>query len=311
METVRQSFDLHTDAEVTLEVNPNAVEEAYFAELRQSGVNRLSVGMQSAHEAELRLMARDHRADRLPRVINAIRSAGFDNFSLDLIFALPDQTLTAWQHSVQTAIELGPQHLSMYSLELEDGTPMTREVQRGRLPLPDEELAAEMYEAADHLAQRAGIYQYEISNWAKPGHECRHNLQYWRYGPYLGIGAGAHGFIDGIRYQNVRAIPHYIERSRHSVGANTPYPLTATVEHYEAISPAAAMLEYLFTGLRLVRDGVRYSDFAARFGVTLESVYGAALETLLGQGLLISEGDVLKIAPQARLISNRIFYALA
>lgn len=309
LQTCQIAFQILSEAEITLEVNPFSVTDGYFERLRAVGVNRLSIGMQSAHAHELRLMARDHDVEAILRTVRAARAAGFENLNLDLIFALPYQTLAMWQESLQAALELQPQHLALYALELESGTPMTRDVERGRLPLPDEDLAAEMYELADAMLAQHGLLQYEISNWARPGWECRHNLQYWRNLPYLGVGAGAHGYADGIRYAVVRPIPRYIALAC-AQEAPMPFPFTASVEWHERIDPPTAMLEHLFTGLRLVRQGVRESEFQARFGVALSDVFGAQLQKLRDQGLLCYENDTWRLTPSARLISNRVFAAL-
>jgi oxygen-independent coproporphyrinogen-3 oxidase len=309
LQTCRAAFQISPEAEITLEVNPLSASDAYFARVRAAGVNRLSIGMQSVHRSELRLMARDHDADAVPRTVRAARAAGFENINLDLIFALPYQTLGMWLESLQAALALQPQHLSLYALELESGTTMTRDVERGRLPLPDDELAAEMYEAADELLAQHGLLQYEISNWARPDWECRHNLQYWHNLPYLGVGAGAHGYADGVRYAIVRPIPRYIALAS-AQDAPLPFPFTASVEWHERIDAQTAMLEHLFTGLRLVRQGVRDSEFKARFGVALSEVFGEPFAKLRAQGLLQHEGDAWRLSRSARLISNRVFAAL-
>jgi oxygen-independent coproporphyrinogen-3 oxidase len=309
LQTCRAAFQISPEAEITLEVNPLSASDAYFARVRAAGVNRLSIGMQSVHRSELRLMARDHDADAVPRTVRAARAAGFENINLDLIFALPYQTLGMWLESLQAALALQPQHLSLYALELESGTAMTRDVERGRLPLPDDELAAEMYEAADELLAQHGLLQYEISNWARSGWECRHNLQYWHNLPYLGVGAGAHGYADGVRYAIVRPIPRYIALAS-AQDAPLPFPFTASVEWHERIDAQTAMLEHLFTGLRLVRQGVRDSEFKARFGVALSEVFGEPFAKLRAQGLLQHEGDAWRLSRSARLISNRVFAAL-
>jgi oxygen-independent coproporphyrinogen-3 oxidase len=309
LQTCRAAFQISPEAEITLEVNPLSASDAYFAQVRAAGVNRLSIGMQSVHRSELRLMARDHDVDAVPRTVRAARAAGFENINLDLIFALPYQTLGMWLESLQAALALQPQHLSLYALELESGTAMTRDVERGRLPLPDDELAAEMYEAADELLAQHGFLQYEISNWARSGWECRHNLQYWHNLPYLGAGAGAHGYADGVRYAIVRPIPRYIALAS-AQDAPLPFPFTASVEWHERIDAQTAMLEHLFTGLRLVRQGVRDSEFKARFGVALSEVFGEPFAKLRTQGLLQHEGDAWRLSRSARLISNRVFAAL-
>jgi len=303
--TCRRVFDVRADAEISMEANPTLLTEDYLEQVRASGVNRLSIGMQSAQPGELRLMRRDHAVESVPHTLSQARKAGFNNVNLDLIFGLPDQSLDQWTESVEAALSLSPDHLSMYALELEENTAMTINIERGKLHSPDEDLTAQMYETADALASEAGFGQYEISNWAKPGHECRHNLQYWTYGDYLGVGAGAHGFASGLRYQVVRSLRQYIERARLQE-APLPFPFTAAVDHHEIIDQRAAMSEYLFTGLRKVQEGVTLSDFERRFGIPLVTAFGPAIERLTMQGLLTRVGDHLRLTPAARLISNRV-----
>jgi oxygen-independent coproporphyrinogen-3 oxidase len=306
IDTIRRSFSVQADAEITLEVNPGSIDAAYFVALRETGVNRLSIGMQSAHDSELRLFQRDHGVDAVPITVERARAAGFDSLSLDLIYGVPNQTLAMWETSVKAALAIKPDHLSMYSLQLEDGTPLTKQVQRGLLVKPDDDLAADMYELADNLVTTAGLSQYEISNWARLGHECRHNLQYWRNLPYLGVGAGAHGYAAGLRYEVVRPIPKYLELAAQSDPA-LPYPLTSTVERSEPIDASASIAEHMMTGLRLVREGIDLADFEQRFGVSLMHMYGDVIERFIGYGLLRLDDTALHLTPAARLVSNQIF----
>jgi oxygen-independent coproporphyrinogen-3 oxidase len=303
--TCRETFEVLPDAEISMEVNPTAADVAYFEAVREMSVNRLSIGMQSAQPDELRLMLRDHAPDAAPRVVDAARRAGFTNLNLDLIFGLPDQTMDSWMRTVCAALALQPDHLSMYSLELEPNTAMTVKIERGKLAEPDDDLTADMYEAADELVTEAGFAQYEISNWARPGFECLHNMQYWRYLPYLGVGAGAHGFVEGIRYEVVKRPRAYIARAL-SPHPPTLFPLTATVESYLAVDTSEAMAEYVFTGLRMVRAGISATAFYRRFGRPIDMVYGRQIARLVGEGLLSREGDIIRLSRSARMISNRV-----
>ncbi|HRE25055.1 MAG TPA: radical SAM family heme chaperone HemW, partial [Anaerolineales bacterium] len=212
LDAIRASFHLAADAEITLEANPGTVTRDYLFGLRALGVNRLSFGVQSTHPHELRLLDRMHLFGDAAQAVSWARAAGFDDLNLDLIFALPHQTLDRWRQTVERTLALGPDHISAYALSLEHGTPMRAWVYRGLLPLPDPDVAADMYLLADELLVRNGFEQYEISNWSRPGRACRHNLQYWRNEPYLGFGAGAHGYAQGQRYANVLAPTAYIER---------------------------------------------------------------------------------------------------
>ena len=179
--------------------------------LRQAGFTRLSFGVQSFHPVELRLLERIHAVFDVLDAVRWARKAGFENLNLDLIYGLPEQTLSRWQESLRRAVDLAPQHLSLYALTIEHGTPFGRWAARGLLPVPDPDLAADMYEAASDYLAVQGYQQYEISNWSKPGFQCQHNLTYWRNQPYLGFGAGAHGCANGLRISNVLRIKTYLE----------------------------------------------------------------------------------------------------
>jgi oxygen-independent coproporphyrinogen III oxidase len=305
LDSVRESFHLLPDAEITLEANPGSVDGAYLSALRETGVNRLSLGMQSAHAHELQMFARQHGVEAVSRTVSEARRAGFDSLNLDLIYGVPNQTMSMWRDSLDAALSLSPDHLALYSLQLEEGTPMTKWVQGGNLPAPDDDLAADMYELADERLNAAGLAQYEISNWAIPGKECRHNLQYWRNLPYLGVGVGAHGYANGTRYEIVRTIPRYLELANAQTEP-MPFPFTATVEKHTPIDPDAAMSEHMMTGLRLIREGISVSAFEARFGVPIDSVYGEALDRLIGWSLLTRNEDTIRLTPRARLISNQV-----
>jgi oxygen-independent coproporphyrinogen-3 oxidase len=257
-------------------------------------------------------------------VIDAVhwaRAAGFDNLNLDLIYGLPEQTLQTWQTTAKRILDLNPNHISAYALTLEHGTPFGRWSKRGLLPLPDPDLAAEMYEWAGEIFEPAGYLQYEISNWAKPERECIHNLQYWRGLPYLGLGAGAHGYANGCRYSNVLRIKTYIDRltSLDSQFSNLQFPLSpATVNHHRQ-TPRDEMSEYMMTGLRLTREGIAASAFRQRFGSELKDVYQKEIAELVRLGLLewhkeTSEAprngeasEVLRLTSRGRLLGNQVF----
>jgi oxygen-independent coproporphyrinogen-3 oxidase len=304
------AFDLARDCEITLEANPGTVDGAYLAGLRALGVNRLSFGVQSAHAWELKLLDRLHTFDDVIQAVALARAAGFDRRSrglnLDLIFAVPHQALPRWQASVRRVLALAPEHLSLYALSLEHGTPLRAWVYRGLLPMPDSDLAAEMYLWASEALAAAGYAQYEISNWAfHPSFACRHNLQYWRNQPYLGFGAGAHGCAAGWRYSNVLAPRAYIERLE--TGDAQAFPFSpATVERI-AVTPADALGETMMLGLRLLPDGVGAAEFEARFGRGLDEVYGRQLRHLSALGLIMWDARGARLTPEGRLLGNRVF----
>ncbi len=306
LNTCRQAFAVTPDVEATLEINPGSIDHEYLHRLRETGVNRLSVGMQSAHAQELKLFARQHGIEAVARTVDDARQAGFDNLSLDLIYGAPHQTLAMWRESVAAALALRPDHLSMYALGLETGTPMARWVERGWLPTPDDDLAADMYELADEMARAAGLDQYEISNWAKPGFACLHNLQYWRNEPYLGVGAGAHGYAANIRYEIVKPIQRYIDLATRQ-DAPLPFPFTPTIERHDVIDTSGAMAEHMMTGLRLIEEGISVEGFHRRFGLSIQQVYGGVLDWLTQYDLIRQDGDLLRLTPRARLLSNQVF----
>jgi len=206
----RDAFAVDAEAEITLEANPGTLEYGHLDRLRAVGVNRLSMGAQSFDPALLKWMGRIHSPEEIEIAFRAARVAGFDNVNLDFIFALPGQSLATWQDTLERAIALGPEHLSLYSLIVEEGTPLFTWVKQGRVHEADEDLAADMYEYAEARLATAGYRQYEISNWATPDHACQHNLTYWRNLPYIGLGAGAHGSFADHRYVEARGVRDYI-----------------------------------------------------------------------------------------------------
>ena len=306
LKTVAAHYELLPGLEATLEANPGTVSLDDLKGLRRAGLNRISFGVQSANPEELRMLERAHT---YPEVINAVswaRQAGFDNLNLDLIYGLPEQTLARWQKTVESVLTLRPEHLSLYALTLEHGTPFGRWASRGLLPLPDPDLAAEMYEWSAERLAAAGYAQYEISNWALPGRECRHNLQYWRNGDYLGLGAGAHGYAGGVRYSNVLRIKTYIQRLE-QIGNALEFPLSPATVNQHHNSRFEDMQETMMTGLRLTHEGIRASAFRERFGEELEDVFGKEIKELLGYQLLEWAGERLRLTVRGRLLGNQVF----
>lgn len=339
---LRGAFQLTADCEVTLEANPGTVSRAYLEGLRALGVNRLSFGVQSSHPHELRLLDRLHLFGDVAQAVTWSRQVGFDNLNLDLIFAIPHQTMPMWQASLNRVLALGPEHLSCYALSLEHGTPMRAWVYRGLLPMPDPDLAAEMYEWASETLEANGYVQYEISNWARAEksevrseklevgrgkwdigsrtweveasdlpsltpnipYACRHNLQYWRNLPYLGFGAGAHGYSCGYRYSDVLAPTAYIERM---AGPGDLFPFSPAVREKIPVTREDEMSETMMMGLRLVREGVADVDFRARFGVGLEDQYAKELSVLAAKQLIEWDGERVRLTRAGRLLGNIVF----
>ena len=309
LSALEEAFLWLPEIEITLEANPGTVSLASLQEMRRLGVNRLSLGMQSAHPGELRLLERQHDYPQVVNAVKAAHQAGFDNLNLDLIYGLPEQALSTWQHSLELALGLHAEHLSLYALSIEHGTPLKRWAERGLIPEPDPDLAAEMYEWADERLAAAGYEQYEISNWSKPGCACRHNLQYWRGQPYLGLGAGAHGYAAGVRTANVLAPAAYIARLKEA--EPQLFPRTPATASLTQVDRTAEIGETMMMGLRLTREGVSEADFQARFGQELEEVFAGEIKELQGYGLLEWAGKApqrrLRLTPRGRLLGNQVF----
>lgn len=308
LETIRASFYLTPDVEISLEANPGTVTQDSLRDMRSLGFNRISLGIQSAHPDELRQLERIHDYFDVIDAVTWARRAGFDNLNLDLIFGLPGQTLDRWQASIKLILDLHPEHLSLYALTLEHGTPFGRWSQHGLLSMPDPDAAADMYEWAGEALGEAGFEQYEISNWAKPGRQCRHNLQYWRNQPYLGFGAGAHGCAAGMRVSNVMRIKTYLDHLHPDhVLSNYHFPLSpATVDQIQ-ISRRVEMQETMLTGLRLTREGVSAENFAVRFEAQMRDVFGREIDELTSLLLLEWVGPVLRLTERGRLLGNLVF----
>jgi len=333
LKALSDKFDLLPGIEITLESNPGTVSLPYLFELKALGINRLSLGMQSADPNELRLLGRTHSFIQVNQAIPWARQAGFDNLNLDLIFGLPEQTLGMWKSNLDLAMGFQPEHLSLYALTLEHGTPIYNWVERGLLSSPDPDLAADLYEWASECLEREGYIQYEISNWGRstiidqtqncttslerswnprnPPFACLHNLQYWRNQPYLGFGAGAHGYANGIRTANVLSPGSYIERMR-TIDRVLPsgFPTTPGTLTASQIDRQAEIAETMMMGLRLTKEGVTSSAFYDRFGVEMADYFRNEIIGLVEKGLLewVGEGETtLRLTNRGRLLGNIVF----
>lgn len=308
--TIRRNFQITVNCEVTMEVNPNDVHFEYVENLRAIGVNRLSMGVQSADSEELRIFERDHSFDDVICAIEHVQKADIDNLNVDLIYATPGQTLRSWQNTLEQILAFAPEHISFYALGLEDGTAMKAWVNSGRLPRPDDDLAADMYELATEMLANAGYNQYEISNWSKPGYACRHNLQYWLNLPYVGVGPGAHGYAGGVRYETILSPHRYIKAISESSSVNFAFPRTPATSNLVQVSQADEIAETLIMGLRLTENGVGRSSFHERFGVDVLDLYPDTLMNFASRGLLTIDREKIRITRQGRLLTNLIFREL-
>jgi oxygen-independent coproporphyrinogen-3 oxidase len=307
-EALHDGFDILPEAEITSEANPGAVDASRFETLRTLGVNRLSMGVQSFDDEELRFLGRIHSAKEARSAFALARKVGFENINLDFMFGLPGQAPETWRSTLQTAIELHTEHLSLYSLTVEPDTALAAWVARGQVSAPDPDLAADLYELAQEMLAAAGFLQYEISNWARgplggdllPRFASRHNVIYWRNEPYLGFGPGAHGWLDGVRRAVMSDVGEYIRR----VAAGEPY---WSME--EPIPLALEMGETMMMGLRLVRAGVERAAFRKRFGVDVTDAYPEPISSLLAAELIELTPERVRLTPQALLIGNEVFAA--
>lgn len=313
LQTASQAFLLDPDAEITLEANPGTLEYGHLDELYAAGVNRLSMGAESFDDGLLRWMGRVHGPDEIKSAFAAGRAAGFANVNLDFIYALPGQTLEMWRDTLKEAIKLGPEHLSLYSLIVEEGTPLHSWVQQGRVRPVDDDTAADMYELAGSLLTEAGYEQYEISNWTRDGRMCAHNLTYWHNLPYIGLGAGAHGWYASHRYSEARPIREYINRVMATVQQadsvdKGDVPAAAVVMD-EVISRGLEMSETAFVGLRL-SEGIDRGAFVQRFGQDFEDVFGPRLGAVRAAGLLDDTQTHVRLSTRGRLLGNEVFECL-
>ncbi|MCE5207220.1 MAG: radical SAM family heme chaperone HemW [Chloroflexi bacterium] len=309
---LKANFQFTHDTEVTLEANPGTLSPDYLKEIRRMGINRLSIGMQSGSNQELKILGRIHLVEDVHQSVAWARTAGFDNLSLDLIYGLPGQTLDQWRHNLHAALDLYAEHLSLYALTLESNVPMFRQIQNGELPAQDDDLMADMYELATDELNQAGFEQYEISNWVRidpSGRDLRsrHNLQYWLNLPYLGFGAGAHGSAEGVRTENLSRIKAYSERC--FLGNTGEFPRGPALKTAVTIDKHREMQETMLLGLRL-RQGVSASRFYARFGEEMHSIFGKEIEELIHLQLLEENRggtDALRLTRHARFLSNVVF----
>ncbi|MBN2256677.1 MAG: radical SAM family heme chaperone HemW [Anaerolineaceae bacterium] len=309
---MRLSFDLARETEITLEANPGTVSFNYLFGLHQLGVNRLSLGIQSAVPAELTLMGRIHTVEEARQSIQDARMAGFDNFNLDFIYGLPGQTKANWQQSLDFAIENAPEHLSLYALTLDDHTPMARQIADGILKTPDDDMAADFYEMAMDQVAKAGYQQYEISNWATicgdTSRVCMHNMQYWHNQPYLGFGSGSHGYSQGVRTVNVVPLEEYIKRVRSD--QKQVFPLSPANEIRNEIGETTRMQEAMMLGLRLTDEGIARSHYILLYQQDYYEIFHKEIDRLLGLGLLEwveDNQERIRLTRKARLLGNQVF----
>lgn len=297
MDSCRNAFNIISSAEITIESNPGTLTPEKLKAYRRSGINRLSMGVQACQDRLLRLMGRIHSVSEFDENFKHALDAGFDNINLDLIFGLPGQTREEWRETLEYAVRPGVTHLSCYSLKIEEGTVFEKRVESGELLPLEDELDRQMYADARDILSHKGFGHYEISNFALPGYECRHNLIYWRAEEYLGIGAGAHSYVNGRRFNNIYGVRQYIDNSG---------SFEKLQENFQAIDRQESMSEYMMLGFRLI-GGVNSRDFEARYGESLKKVFGEKLERLLKMELIERQADNFRLTEYGLDIANRVF----
>jgi len=306
LKAIRRDYSLTPDAEITMEANPESVELDRLTAYRAAGVTRISIGVQSLNADELRFLDRLHDANRAARAVELARAATFESISLDLIFGLPRQSLSSWQRTLEGALALAPDHLSCYALTVEEGTPLASRVTAGSVREANSDLVAEMADWTETCLAAAGYAQYEISNFAKPGHTCQHNLVYWRHQEYVGVGPGAHGFVDGVRYAVERSPSRYID-SLSQPGELDGLPSPAIVSQ-EPIDDTTAALDAIVMGLRL-NAGIDMETFEAQHGDAW-SAFQPALRWGKDSELLAHAGGRLRLTRKGRRLANELFVLL-
>lgn len=295
LEKLTDKLDLSYLEELTIEANPGDLDQEKIAVLKDSPVNRVSLGVQTFNDRMLKQIGRSHLEKDIYENIANLKKAGFDNISIDLIYALPKQTMEDVKTNVAKAIALDIPHMSLYSLILENHTVFMNRMRRGKLPLPKEDLEAEMFEYIIAELEKAGFEHYEISNFSKPGFESRHNLMYWDNAEYYGIGAGASGYVDGVRYKNHGPIRHYLQ----AVEAGN-----ARVQE-EVLTLKEKMEEEMFLGLRK-KSGVSKKRFEEKFGLSFEDQYGSVVSELTEQGLLVPDKDIVRMTKQGLFLGDTV-----
>ena len=306
---IRGNFHCISRIEISTEANPTCLTEGYLKSLKGLGINRLSLGMQSASDDDLKILGRKHTFLDVCKSVESARKAGFLNINLDLIFGIPLQTQEAFEDSLKSAMGLSPDHLSLYALSVEDSTPLAKQISNGELQVPDDDLAADMYISAMELLNSRGYSQYEISNWARVEEaQCLHNLQYWRNLEYLGFGAGAHSHYKHTRWENLRKITDYIDSVAKNPGIDCISPAAA---NFISLSDKDEMSETMMMGMRLTEEGISAQDFLERFGVQLGIIYSKEITKLqkreLVEWIIKNDQQRLRLTQKGRLLGNQVF----
>ncbi len=294
---IETSFERELDCEWTIEANPGSVTDEHLDVIEKRGINRVSLGLQAVQERLLRKIGRTHTLADWQTTVNKLKQRGITNVNTDVMFGLPEQTLADWQLTLETVAKSGIPHLSAYSLIIEEDTPFYCQYEKQALALPDEDVEREMYVLAKQYLKTQGYSQYEISNWAKEGHACKHNCVYWQTTPYIGCGLGAHGYLDGIRYNNTENMADYLA---------TQGNLSEIVVGNEVLTQKMQMEEFMFLGLRML-EGISMHTFHQKFQKDVFEIYGEVLTQWINTGLLVKTEDRLFLTDRGIEVSNQVF----
>ena len=308
---LHKRYKITQDVEVSIEANPCNLVASYLSDLVESGFNRLSLGMQSADDEELKLLGRRHTFEDVRKSMSSARKANFQNINLDLIFGIPLQTLETFRKSLLAAISLEPDHLSLYALSLEEHTPLAVRIREKKIPPPNDDMAADMYEFAMDCLKGYGYQQYEISNWAREEKfQCRHNIQYWKNMDYIGFGAGAHSHYNHRRWENILTIIEYINQIHENKKIDDEYLLPAT-KVINDLDLVTQIQETIMMGLRLTDEGLNILDFHKRFGMDINDLFDHEIKTLVNQKLIeriyYKNNPCIRLTRKGRLLGNQVF----
>lgn len=289
-------LNLEKNIEFTVEGNPDSFSKEKLLIFKAMGVNRLSIGLQAWQDSLLKLLGRAHNREQFINSFNTARSLGFNNINIDIMFGLPNQNIKDWHETLEKVIELNPEHISSYSLIVEEDTAYYKLMEAGKLNLPEEDLEREMYEYAIEFLKGKCYYQYEISNFSKKGFECKHNLTYWNLNDYLGCGSSAHSFMHNFRYRNIENIEKYIDNINNNIDS---------VEEKHQNSKEDTMEEFMFMGLRKT-EGISLFEFNERFKIDIYTIYPKVIEKFLKNNMLVLEKERLFLSPKGMELSNQV-----
>lgn len=295
MTVLRECFFLDPDCEITIEANPGTLTMEKLETYLEGGINRISIGLQSGDDAELKMLGRIHTYDDFLKSYQRARQAGFTNINVDLMSGLPGQNVHSWKQTLRKVMMLKPEHISAYSLIIEEGTPFFETYGTNRTGLPEEETDREMYHLTREMMEQQGYHRYEISNYAKPGKECRHNTGYWTGAEYLGLGLGASSYTHGYRYKNTEDLKEYMSLNLYQAGIAS--------QNIEELTSQERMEEFMFLGLRMMK-GISGSEFLSRFGQNMWNVYGEILDGLEADGLIEVNAPDVRLTDLGIDVSN-------